>query len=65
MKPDLWHRDYGHALLRVIGDLSKMLATGPPTMQDQLHNFLACFGVIIYAFDIFTIFFGTWEGHQD
>jgi uncharacterized membrane protein YgcG len=64
MKPDLRHRDYGHALLTAIDDLSNMLAAGPPTMQDRLHDFLARFGVVI-AFAIFTFFFGAWGEYRD
>jgi uncharacterized membrane protein YgcG len=59
MKPDLHHRDYGHALLTAIDDLSEMLAAGPPTMTDRFHDFMARFGVVI-AFAIFTFFFGAW-----
>lgn len=59
MKPDLRHRDYGHALLTAINDLSDMLAAGPPTMRDRFHDFMARFGVVI-AFAIFTFFFGAW-----
>jgi uncharacterized membrane protein YgcG len=64
MKPDLRHRDYGHALLTAIDDLSNMLAAGPPTMKDRLHDFLARFGVVI-AFAIFTFFFGAWGEYRD
>eukprot|EP00980_Cylindrotheca_fusiformis_P006853 scaffold1434_cov107-Cylindrotheca_fusiformis.AAC.3 len=59
MKPDLRHRDYGHALLTSINDLSDMLAAGPPTMADRFHDFMARFGVVI-VFAIFTFFFGAW-----
>jgi hypothetical protein len=59
MKPDLRHRDYGHALLTAIHDLSDMLAAGPPTMTDKFHDFMARFGVVI-AFAVFTFFFGAW-----
>ena len=59
MKPDLRHRDYGHALLTAIGDLSEMLREGPPTMADKVHDFMSRFGVVI-AFAMFTFFFGAW-----
>jgi len=58
MKPDLRHRDYGNALLRAIDDLSHMLWTGPPTLADRFHDFVARFGVVI-AFAFFTFFFGA------
>jgi uncharacterized membrane protein YgcG len=64
MKPDLRHRDYGHALLTAIDDLSNMLAAGPPTMKDRLHDFMARFGVVI-AFAVFTFFFGAWGEYRD
>jgi hypothetical protein len=64
MKPDLRHRDYGHALLTAIDDLSDMLAAGPPTMTDRLHDFMARFGVVI-AFAVFTFFFGAWGEYRD
>ena len=64
MKPDLRHRDYGHALLTAISDLSDMLDKGPPTMADRLHDFMARFGVVI-AFAIFTFFFGAWGEYRD
>lgn len=64
MKPDLRHRDYGDALLTAIGDLSNMLAAGPPTMEDRLHDFLARFGVVI-AFAVFTFLFGAWGEYRD
>jgi TPM domain/Prokaryotic RING finger family 4 len=64
MKPDLRHRDYGNALLTAIGDLSNMLAAGPPTMKDRLHDFMARFGVVI-AFAIFTFLFGAWGEYRD
>ena len=64
MKPDLRHRDYGHALLTAIDDLSNMLAAGPPTMEDRLHDFLARFGVVI-AFAVFTFLFGAWGEYRD
>lgn len=64
MKPDLRHREYGHALLTAINDLSNMLAQGPPTVQDRLHDFLSRFGVVI-AFAIFTFFFGAWGEYRD
>ena len=59
MKPDLRHRDYGHALLTAINDLSEMLEAGPPTMADRVHDFMARFGVVI-AFAMFTFIFGAW-----
>jgi TPM domain len=58
MKPDLRRRDYGIALLRAIDDLSQMLQTGPPTLSDRMHDFVARFGVVI-AFALFTFFFGA------
>ena len=58
MKPDLRHRDYGNALLRAIDDLSHMLWTGPPTLADRFHDFVARFGVVI-AFAFFTFVFGA------
>jgi TPM domain len=58
MKPDLRRRDYGIALLRAIDDLSQMLQTGPPTLYDRMHDFVARFGVVI-AFALFTFFFGA------
>lgn len=64
MKPDLRHRDYGHALLTAIHDLSDMLAAGPPTFADRFHDFMARFGVVI-AFAIFTFFFGAWGEFRD
>ena len=64
MKPDLRHRDYGHALLTAIHDLSDMLAAGPPTLGDRFHDFMARFGVVI-AFAIFTFFFGAWGEFRD
>jgi hypothetical protein len=64
MKPDLRHRDYGDALLSAIDDLSNMLAAGPPTLADRLHDFLARFGVVI-AFAIFTFLFGAWGEYRD
>jgi hypothetical protein len=64
MKPDLRHRDYGHALLAAIDDLSNMLAAGPPTMKDRFHDFMARFGVVI-AFAVFTFFFGAWGEYRD
>jgi uncharacterized membrane protein YgcG len=64
MKPDLRHRDYGHALLVAIDDLSNMLAAGPPTMKDRMHDFMARFGVVI-AFAVFTFFFGAWGEYRD
>lgn len=64
MKPDLRHRDYGHALLTAIDDLTNMLLAGPPTLEDRLHDFLARFGVVI-AFAIFTFFFGAWGEYRD
>ncbi|KAG7349869.1 TPM domain containing protein [Nitzschia inconspicua] len=64
MKPDLRHRDYGNALLTAIEDLSNMLAAGPPTVQDRIHDFMARFGVVI-AFAIFTFVFGAWGEYRD
>jgi TPM domain/Ring finger domain len=64
MKPDLRHRDYGDALLTAIDDLSNMLAAGPPTLEDRLHDFLARFGVVI-AFAVFTFLFGAWGEYRD
>jgi len=64
MKPDLRHRDYGHALLTAIHDLSDMLAAGPPTLADRFHDFMARFGVVI-AFAVFTFFFGAWGEFRD
>lgn len=64
MKPDLRHRDYGDALLTAIEDLSNMLAAGPPTMADRLHDFTARFGVVI-AFAVFTFLFGAWGEYRD
>jgi TPM domain/Zinc finger, C3HC4 type (RING finger) len=64
MKPDLRHRDYGNALLTAIEDLSNMLAAGPPTLTDRLHDFMARFGVVI-AFAIFTFLFGAWGEYRD
>ncbi|CAJ1953856.1 unnamed protein product [Cylindrotheca closterium] len=64
MKPDLRHRDYGHALLTAIHDLSDMLAEGPPTLADRFHDFMARFGVVI-AFAAFTFFFGAWGEFRD
>jgi hypothetical protein len=64
MKPDLRHRDYGDALLTAIEDLSNMLAAGPPTMEDRLHDFMARFGVVI-AFAVFTFLFGAWGEYRD
>jgi uncharacterized membrane protein YgcG len=64
MKPDLRHRNYGDAILTAIDDLSAMLAAGPPTMQDRLHDFMARFGVVI-AFAVFTFLFGAWGEYRD
>jgi hypothetical protein len=64
MKPDLRHRDYGEALLSAIDDLSDMLAAGPPTVTDRLHDFMARFGVVI-AFAAFTFLFGAWGEYRD
>ncbi|KAL3942221.1 MAG: hypothetical protein SGARI_000336 [Bacillariaceae sp.] len=64
MKPDLRHRDYGNALLTAIADLSNMLAAGPPTMKDRMHDFMARFGVVI-AFAVFTFLFGAWGEYRD
>ena len=64
MKPDLRHRNYGDALLTAIDDLSDMLAAGPPTLEDRLHDFLARFGVVI-AFAVFTFLFGAWGEVRD
>jgi hypothetical protein len=64
MKPDLRHRDYGHALLMAIHDLSDMLAAGPPTLADRFHDFMARFGVVI-AFAVFTFLFGAWGEFRD
>lgn len=64
MKPDLRHRDYGHAILTAIDDLNNMLLAGPPTLTDRLHDFLARFGVVI-AFAVFTFFFGAWGEYRD
>jgi uncharacterized membrane protein YgcG len=64
MKPDLRQRDYGHALLAAIDDLVTMLAAGPPTISDRLHDFMARFGVVI-AFAVFTFFFGAWGEYRD
>jgi hypothetical protein len=64
MKPDLRRRDYGHALLAAIDDLSAMLAAGPPTLEDRVHDFMSRFGVVI-AFAIFTFFFGAWGEYRD
>ena len=64
MKPDLRHRDYGHALLTAISDLSSMMAQGPPTMKDRFHDFMSRFGVVL-AFAIFTFFFGAWGEYRD
>ena len=64
MKPDLRHRDYGRAVLTAIDDLGAMLAAGPPTVQDRLHDFLARFGVVI-VFALFTFFFGAWGEYRD
>ncbi|CAJ1953910.1 unnamed protein product [Cylindrotheca closterium] len=58
MKPDLRHRDFGHALLTAIHDLSDMLAEGPPTLADRFHDFMTRFGIVI-AFAVFTFFFGA------
>jgi hypothetical protein len=64
MKPDLRHRDYGDAILTAIEDLSNMLAAGPPTMKDRVHDFMARFGVVI-AFAVFTFLFGAWGEYRD
>ena len=62
MKPDLRHRDYGNALLRALDDLSHMLWTGPPTLSDRFHDFVARFGVVV-AFAFFTFVFGAVRDH--
>lgn len=59
MKPDLHHRDYAHALLTAIDEISAMLRGGPPTMADRFHDFMARFGIVI-AFAMFTFIFGAW-----
>ena len=59
MKPDLHHRDYAHALLTAIDEISAMLRGGPPSMADRLHDFMARFGIVI-AFAMFTFIFGAW-----
>ena len=64
MKPDLRRRDYGHAILAAIDDLTEMLEAGPPTFQDRLHDFLTRFGVVI-AFAVFTFVFGAWGEYRD
>mmetsp|Transcript_5769 Transcript_5769/g.17135 ORF Transcript_5769/g.17135 Transcript_5769/m.17135 type:complete len:835 (-) Transcript_5769:49-2553(-) len=64
MKPDLRHRDYGHALMTAIDDIAKMLQAGPPTMRDRMHDFLSRFGVVI-GFAVFTFCFGAWGEYRD
>ena len=59
MKPDLHHRDYAHALLTAIDEISAMLRGGPPSMADRFHDFMARFGIVI-AFAMFTFIFGAW-----
>jgi hypothetical protein len=58
MKPNLRNRNYGIAILHAIHDISDMLLTGPPTLSDRIHDFIARFGIVI-AFATFTFCFGA------
>ena len=64
MKPDLYHRDMGHALFVAIDTVSSMVEGGPPSIEDRLSDFMSRFGVVI-LFAVFTFFFGVWGEYRD
>jgi Zinc finger, C3HC4 type (RING finger) len=64
MKSDLQVHSYGDALVMAISDLSAMLESGPPTVSDRVHDFVARFGVVI-SFAVFTFVFGAWGEYRD
>lgn len=51
MKPDLRHRDYGNAIVSAIQDLTSMLASGPPTWEDRLCDFVSRYVIQISLCD--------------